>query len=139
MKYAKIFMLALCILAVLPGSLSALGTQELFFNTVPAPRLISPVTEIVNLAGKDTLKFSWSPHETAAGFKMYNDFRIYKGYETKENTLIFKNRVKPNEWNINVGSALFENNQVYTWSLKFVFSEGRNSQKSYQSFKVIKN
>ena len=105
---------------------------------VPQPRLLEPAREMVDLSGKESLLFRWSSHEQARGFRMYYDFRLYKGYNMLESTLIFKQKVDPTQNAVALSAAMFEDGQVYTWSLRQVYDGYRKSDRSYQSFKVIK-
>lgn len=116
-----------------------LRARELARDTfVPQPRLISPSTQDVDLTGKATLTFEWSPHEGDPLQRDYYDFRLYKGYEMVEGTLIFKNRVPANNSSIVLSSTMFQNGQLYTWSLKQVYTGSVKSLRSYSSFKVKK-
>ena len=54
---------------------------------VPEVSLVSPVTDTVDLTGKDNLDFEWSPHEGDRTKREYYDFRLYKGYQMLESTL----------------------------------------------------
>lgn len=105
---------------------------------VPEPVLITPNTDTVNLAGLKELVFKWSPHEKARSFRLYYDFRLYKGRVTLESTLILKKRVPPDQWELALPSDMFENNQAYTWTMRQVYDEGRKSRFSYQAFTIIK-
>ncbi|NQS89669.1 hypothetical protein HQ584_07775 [Patescibacteria group bacterium] len=105
---------------------------------VPQPRLIEPITDKVDLTGKDMLEFKWSPHEAKGMPGKYYDLRLYKGYEMVEGTLIFKKRLSGREYKVEVESDVFENGQVYTWSLRLGYRGGDKSVRSTQSFKIIK-
>ena len=104
---------------------------------VPQPRLLEPARDTVDISGQDRLLFRWSSHEQAWGFRMYYDLRLYKGYNMVESTLIFKARVDPSQNTIAISAAMFEDGQVYTWSLRQVYDGYRKSDRSYQSFTVI--
>lgn len=107
-------------------------------DNVPEPLLMSPITETVDLSGIKELEFRWSPHEGSLSDRDYYDFRLYKGYDTVETTLILKEKIPPRKYQISLKTDIFEDGQVYTWSLKQVYTGSRKSKKSYQSFKVIK-
>ena len=104
---------------------------------VPRPQLMYPITEEVDLTGKPQLEFRWSPHKGLFMDRRYYDFRLYKGYDMNASTLILKERVPYNRYDFSISSDAFENNQVYTWSLRAV-SFSAKSQRSYQSFRVTK-
>jgi hypothetical protein len=106
-------------------------------NYEPMPRLISPVGETVDLTGKNTLEFVWSPFEGSIAYRHYFDFRLYKGYQTYESTLIFKEQVPRNKYGIVLDAGIFEDGQIYTWTLRGDYVSGK-SQRAYNSFKVIK-
>ncbi len=105
------------------------------YDYVPEPRLQYPITDKVILTGKDSLEFKW-----------WNDymgidhfiFKIYKGYNMYAPDLIYKQNLASNEYSINIKSELFEDYQVYTWSLIQVAFSGQKSDKSTSSFEVIK-
>ncbi len=105
---------------------------------VPQPVLLQPRGEKVVLTGKDTLEFTWSPHEGNHMNRRCYDFRLYKGYDMYEKNLIFKEEVAPNISSKKIDSKKFENGQTYTWSLRQMYDDSSKSQKSYHSFKVIK-
>ncbi len=105
---------------------------------VPQPYLIAPTTETVDLTGKEMLEFKWSPHEGRRIMREYYDFRLYKGYDMLEGTLLVKERVDPGAQQISVKSDLFSDGQIYTWSLRQVYDGIRKSRRSTASFKVIK-
>ena len=133
----RIFLIAVILLAA-QNSFAARS----FFNRgadlyVPQPRLISPVTEVVNLAGQDKLIFKWSTVEGNTFKRSYYDFRLYKGYDMLESTLILKKQVPPLQGELTLDASIFENCQIYTWSLRQKYISAK-SEKSWQSFKVIK-
>lgn len=111
---------------------------NLMSDNVPEPTLISPSDEIVDLRGKDYLEFRWSPHETAPLFKRFNDFRLYEGYDMIQSTLIYKKEICPRDSAVKIDSGVFKNGRIYSWSLRFVFDEGRKSRKVSASFSVIR-
>ncbi|MCX5678850.1 MAG: hypothetical protein NTY76_07065 [Candidatus Omnitrophica bacterium] len=104
----------------------------------PEPTLISPTTEKVDLTGKTGLEFKWSSHEARRGFRKYYDFRLYKGYDMLEKSLLMKKEVDPNTYEFSVKSDTFSDGEVYTWSLRQVYDGMQKSRRSTASFKVIK-
>ncbi len=106
---------------------------------MPAPRLVSPIEDKVDLSAKKELEFKWSPHEGVKFGMDYFDFRLYKGYDMLESTLILKKRVEPGTYSVFLSTDLFENGGVYTWSLRLIYSGSGKSDKAYSSFKVIKD
>jgi hypothetical protein len=105
------------------------------FDTPPEPQLMEPGSDKVILTGKDFLEFRWRNSFVNIDHFI---FKIYKGYNTYARDLIYKQSVPSNVSAFKIKSDLFENSQVYTWSLIQVSLSGRKSDKSVSSFKVIK-
>lgn len=106
-----------------------------YFDQVPEPRLRYPINDTAILAGNGPLIFKW--------WNDYSDvrsfiFRIYKGYNMYENNLILRKELPADASSVEIESGLFSDGQVYTWSLVRVSLTGRKSDKSFNSFKVIK-
>ena len=105
------------------------------FDSDSGPYLIYPATEDITLKGKDFLEFRW---EKTGGIRLdHFEFKLYKGYETIASTLIFKQNFPRDVYPIRIPAKLFENNQVYTWSLRQAFMNGEKTSRSFSSFKVI--
>jgi hypothetical protein len=104
---------------------------------VPSPQLVRPLSEVVDLAGKDVLEFKWIKFISGTRVSYY-DFRLYKGYAMTESTLIFQKQLSGNESKISVDSKMFEDGQVYSWSVRMqIMGQGRGDR-SYHSFKIKK-
>jgi hypothetical protein len=114
-------------------ALNGIGSRGLF-NFIPAPWLLEPASDSVNLAGKESLEFKWKPDLSVN--TDYYDFRLYKGYDMLASTLILKQRVTSNEFSFKIKSDIFETGQTYTWSLRRVILSGEKSDRSFSSFKV---
>ena len=133
-----------CLSAVLLLSVTAAFAQRIAefeigqTSFIPKPRLIEPATDVVDLTGKDTLEFKWSPHEGDQVRRDHYDFRLYRGYTMVESTRILKMRIPPRQWSIVLKTDIFEDGQVYTWSLRQVYTGSAKSWRSFESFKVIK-
>ncbi|MDP3142664.1 MAG: hypothetical protein Q8N14_01770 [Candidatus Omnitrophota bacterium] len=119
--------------SVFAGSSGSISFGK-FSDYVPEPRLTYPIYEEVNLAG-DFLEFRW--WNDIAGMR-YFDFRLYKGYNMYEQDLIYKERLPQDVSSIKIKADLFEDNQVYTWSLLQISLSGQKSDKSFNSFRVFK-
>lgn len=105
------------------------------YNSVPEPRLRYPIYESVTLTKDQPLEFSWWTDVTDTnGFIL----RIYKGYNMYSDNLILKENLPADAGSFKVNTDLFENGKVYTWSLIRVSFSGYKSDKSFNSFKVIK-
>jgi hypothetical protein len=106
-----------------------------FFNRA-GPGLLYPVTNNIDLTGKEYLAFKWR-----RGERFWTDhyiFKLYKGYNTTADNLILKAEYRDGGYPIRVPVSEFEESQVYTWVLVQVFIGGRKSDKSFSSFKIIK-
>ena len=106
-------------------------------DLAPEPELLSPTGEVVDLAGKQTLEFKWSPFIGRMWERQYYDFRLYKGREMVEATQIMVKQVPKDQYSVTVDAGVFEDGQVYTWGLKQVYMD-RKSEQAYSSFKVEK-
>ena len=104
-------------------------------NTPSPPRLRYPITETVVLGSKDYLEFEWW---SGFGLVDHYEFRLFKGYNMYVKDLIYKEIVPARVSSINIKAEVFEDNQVYTWSLIKVALGGLKSDKSFNSFKVFK-
>lgn len=104
-------------------------------NEPPAPRLRYPIYDTVILTVNTPLEFRW-----------FNDYvwtdhfilKLYKGYNMYESSLIYKQNISSGESAIKIESGLFKDGQVYTWSLVRVGFDGEKSDKSFNSFKVLR-
>jgi hypothetical protein len=103
---------------------------------MPGPKLLSLVTDDIDLSGKENLEFKWMMDGLAK--TDYFDFRLYKGYATTAANLIFKQRFSVHEYPIKIPASQFEAGRVYTWVLVQVFLGGEKSDKSFSAFKIIK-
>lgn len=105
-------------------------------DSFPGPYLLSPVTDNIVLNGKEIVEFKWE--QTDLPLTDHFTFKIYKGYQTYADNLIYKEDVKIDKYPITVPASLLEEGQVYTWVLIQVLMNGRKSDKSYSAFKIIK-
>ena len=104
-------------------------------NSPPEPRLRYPIYETAVISGDQPLEFSWWNDWTdTSGFIL----RIYKGYNMYADNLILKENLSANVASFKVKVDLFEEGQVYTWSLVRISFAGYKSDRSFNSFKVIK-
>lgn len=137
MKTSIIFFCIICLWApiAMPRMMGRgmTGSEE-----VPEPVLLSPTTESVDITGKDSLEFKWSPHEGTRSFRRFYDFRLYEGSNLVESALIYKEQIPPEQYAKSLPSNTFENGKVYTWTLRQVYDEGRKSLRSHNAFKVTK-
>ncbi|TAM41360.1 hypothetical protein EPN54_01920 [bacterium] len=105
------------------------------YNSVPEPRLRYPIYDTVTLTGNAPLEFKWwNSYVGVHGFI----FKLYKGYNMYAADLIRKEELPAGAYSIKISPELFEDGRVYTWSLVQVSSAGYKSDRSFNSFKVIK-
>lgn len=105
------------------------------YNSLSEPRLRYPINDTVVLTGKDNLEFKW--WIDVVGLRKFI-FKIFKGYNMYVANLIYKEDLPPDASFVEIKSDLFEHGQVYTWSLVQISYSGFKSDKSFNSFKVIK-
>lgn len=106
-------------------------------DLAPEPELLEPRGEIIDLAGKDSLEFKWSPFVGRLWERQYYDFRLYKGRDRVESNQMLVKKVPKNEYSITVDASLFQDGQAYSWGLKQVYMD-RKSEQAYSSFIVKK-
>jgi len=104
----------------------------------PQVRLIYPTGDEVSLSGQDSLEFKWSKFDGSIIYRDYYDFRLYKGCATLEDNLILKQRIDYDEYSIKVKADLFQDGEVYTWTLRQVYRADGKSDRSYSTFKIIR-
>jgi hypothetical protein len=105
------------------------------FNEPPEPRLRYPIDETAVIPAGQPLEFKWWNYEM--GIRRYT-IRIYRGYDMYAQGLIYKEDLPPGASSVKIDSSMFEDGQVYTWSLNCVSYAGYRSGRSFNSFRVIK-
>lgn len=128
-------------LIFLPGTSSGRGLTGFYGGPVdyaPQVRLISPVGVTIDLAAAGGILFKWSWTEGNRFERRYYDFRIYKGYDMLESTLIFKAQIAPDTDRVFINAAVFKDSGVYTWSVRQRYYGMAKSRRSYASFRIIK-
>ncbi len=139
MRYKKVTIIAL-VLILFTAVFSFAGTVGFTldngaFNSLPEPRLRYPISETAILTGNEPLEFKW--WDDLVGIRGFT-LKIYKGYNMYAGNLIHKEDLPPEASSVKINSGLFEDGQVYTWSLIRVSFAGYKSDRSFNSFKVIK-
>lgn len=130
---AAIFVLSLGLAAF--AATFSFSLDEGAYNSVPEPRLRYPINDTVTLAGNEPLEFKWwNSYVGVRGFI----FKIYKGYNMYAADLVHKEDLPGDAYSVKIKPELFAEGQVYTWSLIQVSSAGYKSDRSFNSFKVIK-
>lgn len=104
----------------------------------PQVRLISPVGATIDTTGSGGVLFKWSWIEGDRLERRYYDFRIYKGYDMLESTLIFKAQIPPDTDSVFIKADVFKESGVYTWSVRQRYYGLAKSRRSYASFSIIK-
>lgn len=110
--------------------------SEVIADYVPAPVLLTPIVTEIQSGEADMVQFKWSPHEGDAGKRDYYEFKIYKGYDMLEETLIFKERLSGDNYQYNISADRFEKGQVYTWALRQAYNSGNRSDWAHASFNL---
>jgi len=139
LRYRQIAVITL-VLILSSGVLSFAGTVAFTldcggFNSLPEPRLRYPISETAILTGSGPLEFQW--WNDVVGIRGFT-IKIYKGYNMYAGDLIYKEDLPQDASSLKVDSGLFEDGQVYTWSLIRISYTGYKSDRSFNSFKVIK-
>jgi len=112
------------------------GLESGPYNDPPEPRLRYPIYDTVTINDNQPLEFSWwNDVINTSGFIL----RIYKGYNMYSDNLMLKENLPASASTFEVKADLFEDGKVYTWSLIRVSFSGYKSDKSFNSFKIIKN
>lgn len=105
------------------------------FNSVSEPRLRYPIYDTFIIGDNQPLEFSWWRDAVeSSGFIL----RIYKGYNMYADNLILNESLPATAESFSVKADTFEDGKVYTWSLVRVAFNGAKSDRSFNSFKVIK-
>ena len=123
MKRALI-LIVLLVLAAAPTEANQRRMGEL-----PAPRLVEP-SDRAKL-DKDGVLFRWT---NEGGDRNFYDFRLYKGPQTVESSLILKEQLPRGHAWIKVPAEKFESGGTYSWSVKQVGS--RKSRSNYWVFTI---
>ncbi|MFA4993439.1 MAG: hypothetical protein WC571_05675 [Candidatus Omnitrophota bacterium] len=128
-------------LALFSSSLSLAGTVSFSldngpFDSLPEPRLRYPITDTVTLTANQPLEFKW--WNDLIGIRGFT-LKIYKGYNMYAADLLLKEDLSADVSSFKAASDFFQGGQVYTWSLIRISYTGDKSDKSFNSFKVIKN
>jgi hypothetical protein len=105
------------------------------YNFVSEPRLRYPIYETAVINNNQPLEFSW--WDDFMGTSVFI-LKLYKGYNMYADNLILKENISNGTDFFKVKADLFENGQVYTWSLQRVVFSGYKSDRSFNSFRVIK-
>lgn len=101
---------------------------------VPPPNLIAP-GDNEDITGKETVEFRWSGEGDRATMDYY-DFRLYKGNQPYEASLILKDKIAPDKTSTQVKADLFTPGETYNWSVRKNGSQ--KSRTAYSVFKVVK-
>lgn len=139
MAMRKILIIML-VLVLSPAVISLAGPLSVnldskLHNSPPVPRLRYPINDTVILPLNQALEFSWwDDFEQTRGYI----FKLYRGYNIFAANLIFKEELPSEASSIKIKPELFNTGQVYTWSLVRISFSGSKSDKSFNSFKVLR-
>ncbi len=137
MRNKILLVLSLGFLLCLPVVILARGEIGLF-DTMAGPGLISPVTEEVDLRGKDSLEFKWMSYASEVMHRRNYEFKLYEGRDMYADGLIEKQLLPNNTYSIKIDAKTFENDKAYTWALRQIAMDGVRGDWSYSSFKITK-
>ena len=91
---------------------------------------------IVDLTGKESLKFAWNKVPMASGGVECYRFKLYKGYDYN---IIITKKLDRGIFEVNIPASVFEDGSVYTWKVQQRDSNSMNwSLYDKWSFKVVK-
>ena len=136
-KYKNIRALSLFLLLnAVCFPLALYAARNALFDNIAAPTLLYPITEDIDLTGKDELEFRWI--KTPGMFVYYTEFKLYKSANNFVSDLIYKKNIQPDNYPFKVPATYFEKGQTYSWTLRMVLTDGNRSDKAYSTFKVIR-
>jgi hypothetical protein len=131
-KYlAVIVFVSLFVTPIVATNIALCGSNTSDMTTMP--RLAYPVNPEVTITG-GYLEFKW--WRAAGGIRSY-DFTLYKG-GGPFGSIIVQKTLPFNASSIQVDAKLFDDNQVYTWTLRQVSDSGQRSDQSFNTFRVSK-
>lgn len=105
---------------------------------VPQVILKSPVTEMLDLRGQESVTFTWSTAQRPSYGRELFQFRLFKSRELLADNIMISEDLPSNVKKFTVKADLFENGKTYVWSVRQKSRRGNWSGHSYQSFEVVK-
>ncbi len=132
---ATMIIMILCSSAASPAGAVSFTLDAGISDSLPEPRLRYPIYDTVTLTGNNPLEFKW--WNDIIGIRGFT-LKIYKGYNMYAANLIHKENLPADASSLKIDSALLEDGKVYTWSLIRISYAGYKSDKSFNSFKIIK-
>jgi hypothetical protein len=105
---------------------------------IPGPKVVSPVSETVDISSENSLRFTWEAAKVP--FEVYCFlFRIYRGTDINPKNVVFAEQVSGLSSDIDVPVDYFKEGEVYTWYVKQVNNGPQLlfSDPAYGSFKII--
>jgi hypothetical protein len=94
--------------------------------------LLGPCTDNAKFNGKKAIQFHWAP--SRLGSVYYTDFKLYRGYDTTDQNLLLKERIKGGSAAVSVPKEKFQTGETYTWMINEVSLAGQKSDRSFCSF-----
>ncbi|MBI4706623.1 MAG: hypothetical protein HY761_01680 [Candidatus Omnitrophica bacterium] len=113
----------------------ASGFERFPFEAPPAPEIIIPRSDEVDLTGKDSLECKWISLKPAE--VDHFELKLYKGYNMYESGLMFSENAPSDKNFLLIKAETFEQGQVYTICLRQISYGGEKSDKAFVSFKII--
>jgi hypothetical protein len=124
----------ICLLSAITLTFAG-GFERSPFEPPPAPEIVLPRSEEVDLTGKDNFECKWISLKPAE--VDHFELKLYKGYDMYESGLIFSENVSSGKTSFLIKASTFELGQVYTLSLCQVSYGGEKSDRVFTSFKII--
>jgi len=106
------------------------------FASISGPTLLFPATDDIDLKSQAFVEFRWERTDRIS--TDHYELRLYKGRQAVADTLLMKKQISTDEYPFKLEASTFEVNQVYTWSLAQVYTNGMKSDKSYTAFMIIR-
>ncbi len=120
--------------AALAGGMGSGGDNEY----VPHVRLLSPITETIDMTGQDSITFKWALPRTGKRGRKQIQIRIFKSRELYADNIIFNEDLPRSAQEFTMSTDIFEDGKTYVWSVRQKDRRGNWSGHSPQSFLVIK-
>jgi hypothetical protein len=87
---------------------------------IPPPRIISPSSDIVEVASSGVL-LRWSIHESLDKGTFHYDIRVYKGSQRIMDERVYKTDVPAGERQVYLPADIFDGGGVFTIALRRVY------------------
>lgn len=85
-------------------------------HAMPAPKLLTPVTDVVDMSGRAFLRFQWEAQESDYPV-WYYELRIYSGTDMTGAALITAKRTSERTTALLIPTDYFKDGKTYIWSV----------------------